>query len=128
MPSSPLPDVQAELARDRNHLAANRTLLSFVRSSLTLISLGVALDQILTAIAAGDRGIDAWVYGLSLVYVGVGVLSLVLAIADYQTERGRLRSPTYRYRPRWSIAETTGWAVLAIGAVALGWLGLDLLS
>ncbi|MGG6239145.1 YidH family protein [Nodosilinea sp. AN01ver1] len=127
MPSPPA-DVQAELARDRNRLAADRTLLSFARSSLTLIGLGVALDQILTAIGAGDRAIDAWVYGLSLVYVGVGVLSLVLAIADYQTERRRLRSPTYRYRPRWSIAEATGLAVLAIGAVALGWLSLDLIS
>ncbi|MBE9156799.1 DUF202 domain-containing protein [Nodosilinea sp. LEGE 06152] len=127
MPSPSLPNVQAELARDRNRLAADRSLLSFVRSSLTLISLGVGLEQILTALAAGDRAIDTWVYSLSLVYVGLGVLSLVVALADYQAEQRRLRSPTYCYRPRWSIAEATGLAVLVTGAVALGWLSLELL-
>ena len=54
MPSPALPNSQDELARDRNRLAADRSLLSFVRISLTLISLGVALEQILRAIAAGD--------------------------------------------------------------------------
>lgn len=127
MPSPSLPNVQAELARDRNRLAADRSLLSFVRSSLTLISLGVGLEQILIAIAADDRAIDPWAYSLSLVYVGLGVLSLIFALVDYQAERVRLRSPTYYYRPRWSIAEATGMAVLAIGSVALGWLGLELL-
>lgn len=127
MPSPSLPDVQAELARDRNRLTADRSLLSFVRSSLTLISLGAGLEQILMALGAGDRAIDTWAYSLSLVYVGLGVLSLVFALVDYQAERVRLRLPTYRYQPRWSIAEATGLAVLAIGVVALGWLGLELL-
>jgi putative membrane protein len=35
------PNVQANLARERNRIAADRSLLSFVRNSLTLISVGV---------------------------------------------------------------------------------------
>ncbi|MBD2113272.1 MULTISPECIES: DUF202 domain-containing protein [Cyanophyceae] len=121
---------QDELARDRNRLAADRSLLSFVRNSLTLIGLGLGLEQILVALGAhyGDRGIDGWAYGLSLVYGGLGVLSLGFAIADYQAERAHLRSPHYRYRPRWSVAEATGLAIFATGAVALGWLGFNLLG
>ncbi|MBE9108074.1 DUF202 domain-containing protein [Nodosilinea sp. LEGE 07298] len=128
MPSPYPPNAQDELARDRNRLAADRSLLSFVRSSLTLISLGVGLEQILAALSPGDRHIDAWAYGLSLVYVGLGLLCLVFALADYQAERARLRSPRYLYVPRWSLAEATGLAILAIGVVALGWLWLDLLQ
>ncbi|MBD1873336.1 DUF202 domain-containing protein [Nodosilinea sp. FACHB-131] len=124
------PQAQDELARDRNRLAADRSLLSFVRNSLTLIGLGLGLEQILAALGAhyGDHNIDGWAYGLSLVYVGLGVLSLGLAIADYQAERARLRSPHYQYQPRWSVAEATGLAIFATGAVALGWLGADLLG
>ncbi|MBD2105434.1 DUF202 domain-containing protein [Nodosilinea sp. FACHB-13] len=124
------PHAQDALARDRNRLAADRSLLSFVRNSLTLIGLGLGLEQILAALGAHcvDRGIDGWAYGLSLVYVGLGVLSLGFAIADYQTEGTHLRAPHYRYRPRWSVAEATGLAIFVTGAVALGWLGFNLLK
>ncbi len=121
------PNAQDDLARDRNRLAAERSLLSFVRSSLTMIGIGVGLEQILRALSPVGRYIDAWAYGLSLVYIGLGVLSLGLAIADYRAEKVRLRSPQYRYLPRWSVGAATGLAVFATGAVALGWLGLDLL-
>lgn len=127
MPSPYPPNAQDDLARDRNRLAADRSLLSFVRSSLTLISIGVGLEQLLGALSPGDRYIDTWAYGLSLVYVGLGVLCLVFALIDYQAERARLRSPRYRYVSRWSLAEATGLAIVAIGVVALGWLWLDLL-
>ncbi|MBD2230215.1 DUF202 domain-containing protein [Phormidium tenue] len=121
---------QDDLARDRNRLAADRSLLSFVRNSLTLIGLGLGLEQILAALSAhhGDRNIDGWAYGLSLVYVGLGVLSLGFAIADCQAERARLRSPHYRYQPRHSLAAATGLAIFATGVLALGWLGFDLLG
>jgi putative membrane protein len=122
--------VQDDLARDRNRLAAERSLLSFVRNSLTLIGLGLGLEQILAALGgrSGHRDIHPWAYGFSLVYVGLGVLSLGFAIADYQAERVRLRSPRYRYQPRRSVAAATGLAVFATGALALGWLGFDLLG
>ncbi|PZV07219.1 MAG: hypothetical protein DCF32_07850 [Leptolyngbya sp.] len=118
---------QDNLARDRNRLAADRSLLSFVRNSLTLIGVGVGLERILKVLAPSGRYIDTWAYGLSLVYVGLGVLNLGFAIADYQAERAHLRSPHYRYRPRPSLAAATGLAAFAIGAVAFGWLGFDLL-
>lgn len=122
------PNAQDDLARDRNRLAADRSLLSFVRLSLTLIGVGVGFEQILRALSPSGRYIDAWAYGLSLVYVGLGVLSLGFAIADYRAERVQLRSPQYRYRPRRSVGKAIGLAVFATGAIAFGWLGFDLLG
>lgn len=89
------PQAQADLARDRNRLAADCSLLSFVRISLMLIGVGVGLEQILRVLSPSGRYIDTWACGLSLVYVGLGVLSLGFAIADYRAERARLRSPHY---------------------------------
>ncbi|PZV07800.1 MAG: hypothetical protein DCF21_21355 [Leptolyngbya sp.] len=122
------PNVQEELARDRNHLAADRTLLSFIRGSLTLIGVGVAVEQIVSALSPGSPYIDEWAYGLSLVFIGVGVVSLVFAIADHRREMQRLKAREYRYTPRWSLATATGLAVFAIGALALGWLALSALG
>lgn len=122
------PNAQDDLARDRNRLAADRSLLSFVRISLTLIGVGVGLEQILRALSPSGRYIDAWAYALSLVYVGLGVLSLGFAIADYRAEKMRLRSPQYRYQPRRSVGKAVGFAVFATGAIAFGWLGFELLG
>jgi len=122
------PQAQDDLARDRNRLAAERSLLSFVRISLTLIGLGVGLDQVVTAVSPSRGYAGSWVYGFNLVYVGLGVLTLGLAIADYRGEIKRLRSPQYSYCPRWSLSQLIGLTILATGLTALGWLGLSWLG
>jgi putative membrane protein len=126
--TNPTPDFnpQDELARERNHLAADRSLLSFVRSSLTLIGIGVGVDQVVSAIAPGGRFIDAWAYLLSLELVGLGVVTLVFAIRDHQGEMQRLKAPVYRYTPRWPLGATTGLLVLIVGILAFFWLGFQL--
>jgi putative membrane protein len=126
--TEPLPDFnpQDELARERNHLAADRSLLSFQRSSLTLLSIGVGIDQIVSAIAPSDRFIDIWAYGLSLLFVGLGVVTMGLAISDYRGEMQRLQAPVYRYTPRRTLGGITGLAVLIISALAFFWLGIKL--
>jgi|LakMenEpi03Aug12_release.lakeMendotaPanAssembly.Ray.scaffolds.fasta_scaffold08030_5 putative membrane protein len=117
---------QDELARGRNHLAADRTLLSFLRSSLTLVSIGVGVDQVVRAIAPAGRPMDAWAHGLSLTLIALGVVNLGLATQDYRREMGRLRAPVYRYSPRWSLAASTSLVMLAIGVVTVVWLGVKL--
>ncbi|MEB3291237.1 MAG: DUF202 domain-containing protein [Leptolyngbya sp.] len=113
---------QDELARNRNHLAADRSLLSFVRTSLTLIGIGVGVDQVVSAIALNGRFIDTWAYLLSLLLVGLGVLSLALAIRDYQGEMQRLKAPVYCYTPRRALGGLTGLMVLVVGVLAFLWL------
>lgn len=86
------PNVQENLARERNRIAADRSLLSFVRNSLTLISVGVGVDQVVKLIAP-DEATVLWVRILSLTLIGVGVLNLILAALDYQGEMQRLKQP-----------------------------------
>jgi len=117
---------QDELAWQRNHRAADRSLLSFLRSSLTLVSLGVGVDQVVSAIAPSGRHLDAWVHGFSLALIALGVVNLGLASQDYRQEIRRLQAPVYRYSPRWSLAAATSLVVLAIGGVTGVWLGLKL--
>lgn len=120
------PDTQAELARQRNHIAADRSLLSFVRTGLTLISLGVGINDMVDALTSQVNGAinpNRLAYILSLIFVGYGTASLLLAARDYQQELQRLQAPDYAYTPRPSLGARTGWTVLITGAIALVWIG-----
>lgn len=112
------PKVQDELARERNRVAADRSLLSFVRNSVTLISAGVSIDQVVRALSSTAPFIDAWVYGLSLTLIGLGVMNLGFAILDYNGEMKRLSQPEYYFTPRWSLGGVTGWILFIIGSLA----------
>jgi putative membrane protein len=111
------PNVQAELARERNHIAANRSLLSFIRNSVTLIGAGVGINQIVKTLAPSAPFIQQWVYGLTLALIGLGVINLSLAIVDYQGEMKRLRQSEYTFTPRWSLGGLTGWTIFVVGLI-----------
>lgn len=126
MQNSPTPDTQAELARQRNHIAADRSLLSFVRTGLTLISLGIGINGVVDALTSqidSDVNPNRLAYVLSLIFVGYGTVSLFFAARDYQQELQRLRAPDYSYTPRPSLGARIGWGVLIAGAIALVWIG-----
>ncbi len=112
------PNVQAELARERNHIAADRSLLSFIRNSVTLISAGVGINQIVTTLTPSAPFMGLWIYGLTLALIGLGVINLFLAIVDYRGEMKRLKQPEYYFTPRWSLGGVTGWVLFIVGLIA----------
>ena len=79
------------LARQRNRDAAERTLMAWIRTCLSLISFGFGLDKIVSAIrsqAAGGAARHGWgVQLISLAFVGTGVVAMLAAlnIADQIT-------------------------------------------
>jgi putative membrane protein len=123
-PSSPF-DAQTELAKERNRIAADRTLLAWIRSGITLISFGAGLDQILRALYSNPARADLGqlTKAVNLGLIGLGTLILLLAISDYQGELQRFDQPTYRYTPRLTIGMvvTPVLIYLAMGAFAVIW-------
>lgn len=113
------PNPQPELARERNRIAADRSLLSFIRSSVTLISIGVGINQVSSIFVPIVSYLGYWTYLLSVLMVGVGVITLIFAARDYQGELQRLQQPEYYFTPRWSIGGVTGWIILVAGSLTL---------
>lgn len=111
------PNPQPELARERNRIAADRSLLSFIRSSVTLISIGVGINQVSSIFVPIVSYLGYWTYLLSVLMVGVGVITLIFAARDYQGELQRLQQPEYYFTPRWSIGGVTGWIILVAGSL-----------
>ena len=112
-----------ELAKERNHIAADRTILAYVRLSLTLIGLGFGVDQAVgllyskTGEAIAPTQL-AHLLGLSL--VGLGIYALMGAAMDYQGEMRRLQQREYHFTPRYRLGETVAIALMAIALLTFG--------
>ncbi|NMF86155.1 DUF202 domain-containing protein [Nodosilinea sp. P-1105] len=119
----PPPNIQAELARERNRAAAERTLMAWIRTSLSLIGFGFGIDRIVTVISGfnPEDPIDAiWLSRLlGLAFIALGTYAMVGAVLEHQQELRRIQQPGgYLYRPRRSLGLTVAWGLIGIGAAA----------
>ncbi len=109
-----------ELAKERNREAADRTLMAWIRTSLSLIGFGFGIDamvQTLEKTALGEApnlAMNARVVGLS--FIGVALFAVFVSMVQYRQELKMLEAGDYRYKPNLPLG-------LAV-ASALGLIGL----
>ncbi|PZV18868.1 MAG: hypothetical protein DCF20_02095 [Pseudanabaena sp.] len=111
-----------ELARERNRVAAERTLMAWIRTSLSLITFGFGIDRIAIALqnsklqsSSNIDMVSRWV-GLSFILLGVGALSA--AAREHMKVLKLLSQEDYIYtRPR-SIGLITAISLVSIGIFA----------
>lgn len=78
-----LPNAQVELAKERNHLANERTFQAWIRTSLSLMGLGFVIEQFTIFVRQNKEIINAeltqngdysWVIGKLLVIVAIVII------------------------------------------------------
>jgi putative membrane protein len=115
-------NVTNELAKERNRAAAERTLMAWIRTSLSLISFGFGLDKVIAAINSRgglDRPTQLGVLAISVAFVLTGCLSMGGAIWQHRRVLRRLRREEFTYREEPSIALATAVLLGLIGIAAL---------
>ncbi|BAU43163.1 YidH family protein [Leptolyngbya sp. O-77] len=121
MPDAPR-NLTNELAKERNRAAAERTLLAWIRTSLSLIGFGFGIDQIVTAIQRTRRLDDLETMYLAritgLAFIAVGLYAMLSATIEHRRELRRIQRDDYLYTSRRSNALAVAIALMVIGIFA----------
>jgi putative membrane protein len=114
-----LAEIRNELAKMRNRDAADRTLMAWIRTGLSLIGFGFGIDKIVDALA-GTRienttnlMTNVRIFGMG--FIGIGVFSLLVASILHRSEIKRIESTDYTYRAPFPLALLVAVLVALIG-------------
>lgn len=125
-----VPEAMVDTPRNAHvsdHLANERTLLAWIRTSIAVIALGIAINrfslflmemnQVLPEVrSAANRHIAS--FGAGLIVLGIGIM--VGALWHYLRVSRAIDAETYR--PSTLVMVTTSTAIVVMGVIALIWL------
>ena len=113
------PNVINELARERNRAAADRTLMAWIRTALSLIAFGFSIGKIAEFLkkANPERVLDpidsARIFGEA--FIALGILGLIAAIIQNKRILKRIEQGEFVYTEPLPLTMVTAVILLLIG-------------
>lgn len=110
-----------ELAKERTHAAADRTLMAWIRTSLSLIGFGFGIPTIVRTLEATRIGKNinphhfSNVIGLS--FISIGMYAMFVALKEHRRLLKLIKSDRYIYESS-NTAERVGFALFLVGIVS----------
>lgn len=116
-------NINTELAKERNRAAAERTLMAWIRTCLSLISFGFGVDRIVTALR--QSSVSTYIEDpihltriLGLSFIAIGTSAIVLAALEHRRELHHIQNDDYRYHHRSSLAFVVAISISVTGLFA----------
>lgn len=113
MKSDPQETGEERAAEVREHLANERTLLSWVRTGVGLISLGIVVERAGTFVSAGTGDADNLSGLLGVALAVLGCLALVMGTLQFLRNRRRITRGEF-------VPETAIYLIVVGGGLILG--------
>ncbi|BAQ64124.1 YidH family protein [Geminocystis sp. NIES-3709] len=112
---------RTEMAKYRSRAAADRTLMAWIRTSLSLIGFGFGIPTITTAIEKLDTITHLNLLRFSVIvglcFIGTGMFAIALGLIDHRKIMKQIESDRYTYENSQS-AEIVAVALLVIGLLS----------
>jgi len=120
-PTPQVPNPGTELAKERNRAAEERTLMAWIRTSLSLIGFGFGIDRIVAAIDQSLGGTLnplrlSRILGLS--FVALGTFAMLYAAIDHRHQLQRIQRNDLVYLHRHSPSLVVAYVLAVLGTVA----------
>jgi len=116
-------DQNTQLALQRSFLAAERTLMAWIRTSISMIGFGFTLAKLFQSLAQSNvliRGPAGNVWtaeGVGMVLISLGTFALIFAVFDHRRELKQLQA--VGLEPRFSLTLTVASVLAILGVMAL---------
>jgi len=116
-------DQNTHLALKRNFLATERTLMAWIRTSISMIGFGFTLAKLFQSLASSNvliRGPAGNVWtaeGVGMLLISLGTFALILAVLDHRREWKQLRA--VGLGPRFSLTMAVASVLAILGVMAL---------
>lgn len=115
-PTQPV-DKNTELAKERTHDAFERTLMAWIRTGLALIGFGIGIIEFTEKTGGTTLLRSSRVIGL--LFILLGIFSIVFAIKDNKINHERLLRNEILYNRKSSLGIRVGYALIGIGILAV---------
>jgi len=116
-------DRNTQLALQRSFLATERTLMAWIRTSISMIGFGFTLAKLFQSLARSNvliRGPAGKVWtaeGVGLLLISLGTLALIVATLDHRREIKQLRAAGLPARFSLTMAVASVLAILGVMAL-----------
>jgi putative membrane protein len=115
--------VSDDLARERTRMAAERTLMAWIRTSLSMIGFGFGIDKIVETLRTSDiplvMRLESGVRWFGIGIVLLGIYSMWASLGEYRRTVSLIAGGAAGGHVAPSLATTVGRWLVAIGTFAL---------
>jgi len=118
-------DESTELSKKRTREAADRTLMAWIRRSLSFIAFGFGIAAIAQTLEETALE-NARILGVS--FVAVALFAVVVAMFQYRQELKMIEADDYRHQPSLPLGILSAVALCLIGLFAIVGILIDALS